>query len=287
MDKDRKEAAATHIERTTSKAESGDGRPADCQSRVLVVDDNPLNAKLALAQLEQGGYEATAVESGEAALVALASTSYLLVLMDCGLPGTDGCDTTREIRRREAPGRHTVVVGLSSNTAAVALEKCLEAGMDGYIARPVTTSQLMAQLQRLSCSSIAASPPAVVTERPDAIGASAIKTLDANVVAELVMLPGADGGPLLLELIGIFLRHLPELLRDLSAAAGASPSELAGAAHRLKSASTTIGGSRLASLCESIELDCGVEPSTSQQMVTEARNEAARLAEMLMKIPLH
>jgi two-component system sensor histidine kinase/response regulator len=286
MDTDRKEPDATNIERTTSRSESRSSRPSDCQSRVLVVDDNPLNAKLVLAQLEQGGYKATAVESGEAALVAMASTSYSLVLMDCGLPGMDGCATTREIRIREALERHTVVVGFSSNTAAEARAKCLEAGMDGYVARPVTTAQLIAQLQRLNCSSGSGSPPGSVTERPKTNGASAITTLDANVVAELAMLPGADGGPLVLELRGIFLRNLPAMLRDLSAAASASRSELGRAAHHLKSASTTIGGKRLASLCNSIEQVGENEPSTLEQMVMEARDEAARLAEMLMKIPL-
>jgi two-component system, sensor histidine kinase and response regulator len=285
MNEDRKEPITGNIERTTSRLGSRDSRN-DCPSRVLVVDDNPLNAKLVLAQLEQGGYEATAVESGEDALVALASTSYPLVLMDCELPGMDGCATTREIRRREASERHAVVVGFSSNTAASARARCLEAGMDGYIERPVTASQLITQLRRLSHRSGSAPGSDAVSRESDASLPMAAETIDANVLEELAMLPGPDGGSLLLELTAIFLRNLPAMLHDLSVAGSASSGDVTRAAHRLKSASTTIGGKRLASLCNEIEEVCRDAPSKSGPLVIEVHEEAGRLAEKLKRLPL-
>ena len=286
MNTDRKKRAATHCERAKSEPGSGDGRPSDDQVRVLVVDDDPLNTKLVLAQLEQGGYEVFSVESGEAALEALASSSYSLVLMDCQLQGMDGWATTREIRRREGSGRHSIIVGFSSNTAVSARAKCLEAGMDTYIARPVTTSELIAQLGRLSYPNGSVAALAAITARSDASEAAASQSLDTNVLIELAMLPGADGGSLLHELTRIFLRNLPAMVRELSFAGGASSAEIARSAHRLKSASTTIGGKRLAALCDSIEQVPGVEASILEQMIIEAREESARLAEMLKKIPL-
>jgi CheY-like chemotaxis protein/HPt (histidine-containing phosphotransfer) domain-containing protein len=286
MEKDQK-GPATHIDPETSSPDSGNSRPSDCQIRVLVVDDNPLNVKLALAQLEQGGYEAAAVQSGEAALDALASTPYSLVLMDCGMPGMDGYTATREIRRREASERHTLVVGFSSNTAGASRAKCLEAGMDDYIARPVTASELATRLQRITGKRATAATPDNANEPSNGVRITATDTLDANVLLQLAILPGRDGSPLLVELKDIFLRNLPAMLDDLSGTADASSTELARAAHRLKSAATTIGGARLASQCQSVEDACGNKSSSSVgSLLTEVREEAQRLEQKLREIPV-
>lgn len=263
----------------------GETKPSSERPKVLVVEDNPLNAKLILAQLEQGGYRAISVESGEAALAALAATSYLLVLMDCGLPGIDGCTTTREIRLREAPERHMIVIGLSSNTAESARAACLEAGMDGYIERPVTTSELLTQIRRLSSRSESTATSDKGTERPDSISGMATETLDTNVLAELASLPGADGSSLLVQLIEIFIRNLPEMLRNLLDARRAGSKELAQAAHRLKSAATTLGASRLAAVCKTLEEFCGHDDqSTLEKLLAEVPLEAGRLTEKLKEI---
>jgi two-component system, sensor histidine kinase and response regulator len=252
----------------------------------LVVEDNPLNAKLVLAQLEQGGYEGTTVESGEEALEALAAGVYSIVLMDCHMSGMDGCATAREIRRREGFERHVIIVGLSSNTASSARAECIEAGMDGYIERPVTTLKLIEQIQQICSRAESAATSGKIAEGAGDVQGHKINTIDADVLAELASLP-AKNGSLLLELRDIFLRNLPVMLRDLSEAADASSSELAHAAHRLKSASTTIGGALLASLCRKIEEACADENSSSlARLVIEAREEAARLAEKLRDIPI-
>ena len=281
MDKDPMKARVTGTDHTTFKRDGGKSRASGSGTRVLVVEDNQLNAKLVLAQLEQGGYEATSVESGEAALDALASASYSFVLMDCELPGMDGCTTTRKIRLFEAPERHTMVIGFSSNTPAAARAKCLEAGMDDYIARPVTASELATRLQMISSKNVTAATHEGLS---NAVRSTPTVTLDANVLIELAMLPGADGDPLLVELTAIFLRKLPAMIGDLSVADSASTADVARAAHRLKSASTTIGGKRLAALCEKIEKAC--DSSSSARLVMEAREAAAQLTEMLRKIPL-
>lgn len=286
MNKDSKDAPSSRLEHMVLKRRSDQHQPTSAP-RILIVDDNPLNAKLVLAQLEHGGYEGTYVESGEAALEALAAGAFSMVLMDCQMAGMDGCATTREIRRREGSERHILVVGLSSNSAKSARAQCLEAGMDGYIARPVTAAQLIAEVQRLCCSSEATAGSEAGTVLPNSEEPGSAETLDVQVLTELIMLQGADGGSLLVELTGTFLRNLPAMVRDLSDAAAGEQAEIARAAHRLKSASTTIGGARLASLCNEIEAACGRGDSSAlERLLAEAREEAARLAEKLKEIPV-
>lgn len=286
MNKNSNDAPGARLERTVLKRGSEQGQPSSTP-RILVVDDNPLNAKLVLAQLEHGGYEGTYVDSGEAALKALEAGAFAIVLMDCQMAGMDGCATTREIRRREDPKRHTPVVGLSSNTAKSARAQCLEAGMDEYVARPVTASRLIAEVRRWCCSSEPATGNETETVSPDSVEPTACETLDVKVLTELVMLQGADGGSLLVELTGTFLRNLPGMVRDLSDAAAGEEAEIASAAHRLKSASTTIGAARLASLCREIEETCSNGDSIARErLLAEAREEGARLALKLKEIPL-
>ena len=263
-----------------------DGRaaePSTCGPRLLVVEDHPLNAKLLSAQLEQSGYQPTFVESGEAALAALSAASYAVVLMDSGLPGMDGCATTREIRVREGHERHTIVIGLSSNSASSARAKCLEAGMDGYIERPVTQSELNERIR----ASIAQSQPAIIS---DQVGvrlnsSSVAEALDSAVLAELAALPGTDGRPLLNELVDILLCNMPEMLRILAETGPKTSDHLSRAAHRLKSACTTIGAKRLAMMCENIEEACADDDQTiAEQRFREIPVEAARLEEKLKEI---
>lgn len=277
--------SVTCAEQMTTSARDGANKPSKQGPRVLVVEDNPLNAKLVLAQLEQGRYLATSVESGEAALAVLTAGPYSLVLMDCGLPRMDGIATTREIRKREGPERHTIVVGLSSNTAEAARATCLAAGMDGYIERPVTTSELLKQLELFSSSSRSAATSVKETERPDTIAPLATQTLDPNVLAELAALPGTDGNPLLAELAGMFLSNLPGMIRDLSNAERAGTPDVSRAAHRLKSAATTIGAKRLAAVCKAIQEDCEHdERSRLKRLLAEVPEEAGRLAAKLKEI---
>jgi two-component system, sensor histidine kinase and response regulator len=287
MDKPLHGNATSSIGRTILTRDAGGSLAANRRPRVLVVEDNPLNAKLVLAQLEQDGFEAVSVKSGEAALDALAAPSYSLVLMDCEMPGMDGCATTREIRRREAAERHTLIVGLSSNRATSSRARCMEAGMDDYIERPVTASQLMRLLHRLSAPSGSAAMLDNTGELSDPAQAAPVETLDAGVLAELAMLPEIDGSPLLFEMVGIVLGNLPAMLHNLSVAGGASPADVARAAHYLKSSCATIGAKRLATISSNIEKSCGkADPSALRSLLVEAREEAARLVEKLKMISL-
>jgi CheY-like chemotaxis protein len=98
--------------------------------------------------LERFGLAADIASSGEEALARLAAQPYDVVLMDEQMPGMDGRETTRVLRQREGPEGHTPVVALTANADAAAQQRCLEAGMDGFLAKPVRRLALRDTLVR-------------------------------------------------------------------------------------------------------------------------------------------
>jgi CheY-like chemotaxis protein len=118
------------------------------ETRVLVVEDNPTNQTLAKAQLTALGYSAEVVGDASQALDTLLGTRYDIVLMDCELPGMDGFAATAELRRREGDARHTAVIALTAHATEADRRRCLEAGMDGYLAKPTKLNSLAEMLDR-------------------------------------------------------------------------------------------------------------------------------------------
>jgi signal transduction histidine kinase/CheY-like chemotaxis protein len=123
--------------------------PLSGTGKVLVVDDNPVNRMVAARMVRRCGYTCEEASGGRAAIEAVTRGAFDAVLMDCQMPDVDGCDATRAIRSREGEGEHTPIVALTASAGAEDRERCLSAGMDEHLVKPVTLeklSQVLAQL---------------------------------------------------------------------------------------------------------------------------------------------
>jgi signal transduction histidine kinase/CheY-like chemotaxis protein len=118
---------------------------------VLIVDDNPVNQIVALRAVNNLGYAAEVAAGGDKALEAVGRTQFAAILMDCHMPGIDGYQATKEIRKREAQaslGRRTPVIAITANVTDSDPGRCRAAGMDDYLTKPLRMADLAAALQR-------------------------------------------------------------------------------------------------------------------------------------------
>ncbi|MEP6485777.1 response regulator [Microcoleus vaginatus GB2-A3] len=116
--------------------------------RILVAEDHPINQQVLVEQLAVLGYQADCVVNGQEALELLAKKSYDLVLMDCQMPVLDGYKTAQKLRQIEGSERHTFVMALTAHAMPGEREKCLAAGMDDYLSKPVDLDALAAALKK-------------------------------------------------------------------------------------------------------------------------------------------
>lgn len=131
------------IEPTEQIEESSNGTTAP---PILVVEDNAVNAKLALAILTKLGYKTEHAENGQDALTLCQKTRYGLIVMDCQMPAMDGLTCSRQLRANPGPNQHTPIIALTANIMSVDRQNCLDAGMQDFIAKPIDTYTLKQSL---------------------------------------------------------------------------------------------------------------------------------------------
>lgn len=192
---------------------------------VLLAEDNTVNQLVASRLLEKHGHQVVTVGSGREALAQLKIATFDLILMDIQMPEMDGFETTAAIRKEEdASGKHLPIIAMTAYAMSGDRERCLAAGMDGYIAKPIRAKDLIAALDHLGLSSSLANEaiPTKFHEQGPMDTALALARVEGD--AELLKIMGA-----------LFLKELPDLLKSLhdSIAAGDAIG-IERAAHKLK-----------------------------------------------------
>jgi signal transduction histidine kinase/DNA-binding response OmpR family regulator len=141
-------AKPEHANRKVMEEEPDPDQSSHRWARVLVVEDNIANLKVAVRIVEKLGYRADVAANGVEAVKALGEVRYDAVLMDCHMPEMDGFEATRAIRRSEPEGRHTPVIAMTASALSGDRERCLAAGMDDYISKPIKLHVVAAILER-------------------------------------------------------------------------------------------------------------------------------------------
>lgn len=133
-----------------ASAEAGGAADAQRQRvvRVLLVDDNVVNQRLAARLLQKLGCEVAVASTGREALDVLVFQPQDLIIMDCQMPDLDGYQATRQIREYEGPTRRTPIVAMTAYAMRGDRERCLAAGMDDYYSKPVTGDDFIEMLKR-------------------------------------------------------------------------------------------------------------------------------------------
>ena len=249
--------------------------------RILVAEDNVVNQKLAVRMLEKMGYRGDVVGNGLEALEALERQRYDLLLSDVQMPEMDGLEATREIVRRWPSGERPWIVAMTAEALAGDRERCLEAGMNDYVTKPIRAEELVAAIRR--CPSAAAAPPRP-GEREEGVsthdGASPI---DRETLRRFVETMGDDDPGFVQEMIDQFLTDAPALvatLRDGLAAGDADT--VRRAAHTLKSNANTFGAHDLGSRCAALEMAAKDGDLTdAEALVSDIGSEFSRVLTVL------
>ena len=263
--------------------------------RLLLVEDNVTNQKVALLTLKRLGYQADVAFNGLEAVAAVANKDYEIILMDVQMPEMDGMEATAEIRKmRTDPVTRPYIIAMTAHAMQGYREKCLAAGMDDYVSKPVDVGALTAALQRgitqkslttlahpapLPSAPTAAMPaPAAVSPQPSSRLIHELRqTLDSLTDGETEIIR---------ELIDAYLDGGKTLITQMQAAADQQDArQVEHPAHSLKSSSAGLGAIHFSQLCKVLEHQGRANDATAlTERVREAIAEYQRVSEALIVI---
>ena len=225
--------------------------------RVLLVEDNPTNQLVAMEMLKKFGYRADVADNGEEAVQTLEQVPYDLVLMDIQMPVMDGYEATRRIRKSTSQARTVPIIAMTANTMQSDREKCIKAGMDDFITKPVSPKDLSDALgkwlgkKQKTDAAVAAEKPAV-DEEPTTVTAEDLPIFDRSALLHMVM----DNEEAADAVVAAFLQTTPEILDQLQQTMAREDAvEARRHIHSIKGSAGNVGALSLHDKAKSMETD--------------------------------
>ena len=238
--------------------------------RILLAEDNQVNQKVALRLLERLGHSADVAANGQEVLEALERGRYDVILMDVQMPEMDGLEASRQIGARYEASERPRIIAMTANAMAGDRKRCLDAGMDDYLSKPVRLEDLDTVLRRCLPSKTADATNSVPEKelvRLQIVDGAALQVLRNGV--------GQDDPIHFNELFATFLENATELLAVTSRAVKAGDrAALQRAANTLKSTGEAFGAERLSQLCRELE-QMGKQGNLGEAAAKTAQAKAA------------
>jgi two-component system sensor histidine kinase/response regulator len=243
---------------------------------VLLAEDNPVNRKLVMTLLRKRGHTVKAVENGRKAvqsIQAAGGAGFDVVLMDLQMPEMSGFEAAHAIRDQEGGGPRLPIIALTAHAMQGDRERCLEAGMDGYLSKPIDVDELIATVERFGGGA------------PSASSAASPRQTGESVFDERAALAySGDDRRLLKQVITLFRSDYPSALRRIDRALGRRDGEaLRHAAHRLKGAIATVGGTAGRDAAAELEEAARAERFEDAELASAKLREALGLLDRAFK----
>ncbi len=224
---------------------SDPGETATNPLRILLAEDNPVNQRVAMLILRKLGYRADVVGNGLEVVAAVERQQYDVVLMDVQMPEMDGIEATKAIRRKIPTDKRPRIIAMTAHAMAGDRERCMEAGMDDYLNKPIEIGALGSALGRSERKSTQSSG------NRSAVQVVRFNPARLDSLAELAKLTGED---IVAEIVTAFANDSEKSLRIMSQALEARDAKtLERAAHSFKSTCANLGGEHMAQLCQILE----------------------------------
>ena len=254
-------------------------QPNLSRARILLVEDNIVNQKVALSQLKNLGYKPDVAANGREAVEAVAEREYDIVLMDCQMPEMDGFEATAAIRRAQTNGKRVTIIAMTAHALDGEREKCLAAGMDDYISKPVKMDVLRQTLDRWNPEKSEKKFKNPATAKFSDI--DELEILNASVLEGFREYQEPDEADVVVELIDLFVEDAAARLTALRGfVARGDAASIKRESHSLKGSSGNVGAARLTAIFERLESTSG-EAIETQFLLEKLETEFERLVAAL------
>ncbi|MDR9403885.1 MAG: response regulator, partial [Halothece sp. Uz-M2-17] len=235
--------------------------------KILLAEDNPVNQKVVLKTLQRLGYTADVVENGRAAITALETQPYDLILMDLRMPEMDGITATQEIRDRWRGKYRPRIIAMTADVTPEVQQQCAEVGMDAYLSKPVMMESLTAVLQE--------SDPHIAPPSQESV-------IDTNTLKQLTALVGEDDPEALLEILESYCDDLPKLVvQAVNSAEAGDLNTLKRAVHTLKGTGATMGVFGLRDRCITIENSLAQNNAVPLEMIQALEEQSHKVIQAI------